>query len=103
MMTLVPTAMHHLIAGRELRATTGVTSPLVWSVPRSDNASALRVPRRREDNAERYTQRLDLIAALMRKFVDADDDLPVAKRVTRPAFEQAGERAVSLPHLVDRI
>jgi hypothetical protein len=31
---------------------------------------------------------------------DVDDGLPVVKAVTRPAFERAGERAVSLPHLV---
>jgi hypothetical protein len=77
-----------------------VTPSPVLSVPYSDNASALRVARRREDSVESYAQRLDLITALVRELVDVDDGLPVVKAVTRPALEHVGERAVSLPHLV---
>jgi hypothetical protein len=72
----------------------------VWSVFYSDNIAALRVPRGPEDTARRYAQRLDLIAALARELVDVDDGLPVVSAVTRPAFEHAGDRAASLPHLL---
>jgi predicted AlkP superfamily phosphohydrolase/phosphomutase len=71
-----------------------------WSVFYSDNVAALRVPRGPEDTAKRYAQRLDLIAALARELVDVDDGLPVVSAVTRPAFEHAGDRAASLPHLL---
>jgi hypothetical protein len=37
---------------------------------------------------------------LARELVDVDDGLPVVSAVTRPAFEHAGERAASLPHLL---
>ena len=32
--------------------------------------------------------------------MDVDDGLPVVSAVTRPAFEHAGDRAASLPHLL---
>jgi Type I phosphodiesterase / nucleotide pyrophosphatase len=66
----------------------------------SDNAAALWVPSRDDDSAKRYAKRLDLIAALARELIDVDDGLPVVSAVTRPAFEHAGERAASLPHLL---
>jgi len=71
-----------------------------WSVFYNDNFAALRVPRGPEDSARRYAKRLDLITALARELVDVDDGLPVVAAVTRPAFEHAGERAASLPHLL---
>jgi hypothetical protein len=71
-----------------------------WSVFYSDNVAALRVPRGPEDNARRYAQRLDMIAALALELVDVDDGLPVVSAVTRPAFEHTGERAAGLPHLL---
>jgi hypothetical protein len=83
-----------------LRLCRRVAPPRVWSVLYSDNACALRVPRRPEDTAARYAQRLDLIAALARELVDVDDGLPVVSTVTRPAFEYAGKRVARLPHLL---
>ena len=66
----------------------------------SDNACRVARLRRARTRARRYAQRLDSIAALARELVDVDDGLPVVSAVTRPAFEHAGERASSLPHLV---
>jgi hypothetical protein len=75
-------------------------APDCRSIFYSDNAAALRVERRATDTARRYARRLDSIAALARELVDVDDGLPVVSAVTRPAFEHAGERAASLPHLL---
>ena len=74
--------------------------PNCWSLPYSENAGALHVRRRREDSPSRYARRLDLIDALARELVDVDDGLPVVSAVTRPAFENSGSRAASLPHLL---
>jgi hypothetical protein len=78
----------------------GPPPPVCSSVFYSDNAAALRVPRRDDDSARRYKRRLDLVAELARGLVDVDDGLPVVSAVTRPAFEHSGSRASSLPHLL---
>lgn len=74
--------------------------PPCQSVFYSDNAGALRVPRRRGESDDQYAGRLDLIATMASELVDADDGLPVVAAITRPAFEQDGEQAASLPHLL---
>jgi len=84
---------------RRLRGQDG-SPPACRSVVYTDNAGALLVPRRSDENALRYARRLDLIAALAFELVDVDDGLPVASAITRPAFEQDGERAANLPHLL---
>lgn len=66
----------------------------------SDNAVALRVPRRTSDNNRRYARRLDQIEALVRELKDADDGKPVVAAVTRPASEHNGAHAADLPHLL---
>jgi hypothetical protein len=74
--------------------------PACGAVFYNDNAGALRVPYRNGDDAQSYARRLDQIETLARELVDMDDGRPVVSAVTRPAFEQAGTRAASLPHLL---
>ena len=68
--------------------------------PENPLPAGLHVRRRHEDSPSRYARRLDLIDALARELVDVDDGLPVVSAVTRPAFENSGSRAASLPHLL---
>jgi len=83
-----------------LRYRIGIPRNYCRSVFHSDDAGALRVPRQPSDTEAGYSRRLDLVVQLARELVDADDGLPVVSTVSYPAREQAGKRALSLPHIL---
>ena len=72
----------------------------VISISYGDNVAALRVPRRYWENTAAYSRRLDLVAALLCEFVDAEERTPVVSSVIRPSSEYIGKRAKHLPDLL---
>jgi len=70
------------------------------SVFHSDDAGALRVPRRLSDTDASHARRVERVVELARELVDADDGLPVVSAVSYPAFQQTGKRARSLPQIL---
>ena len=88
-------------SGARIRARS--SSSEVISISYSDDVAALRVPRRYWESKAAYSRRLDLVVALLRELVDAEEATHVVSSVTRPSSEHIGQRPKHLPDLLAHI